>query len=278
MIAFSLVIEQWKSGILNESSANHIHERFLISRWLDGAFGLRRIRMAGMLQRVLAGCKLVVGWLRGGGACFVGTTWAFMGVRHVCQKLASRLVRRVRLGLCSFKLVHGLGLQAAPLRFELGFLCGNLRAVRAAHQRGHQRQQRRTQRERGARDRCLVAYTRVVRDGFAHDAYQRTGALFVTTCVNFGWRNYMGACGRPARLGKKWYFPSLVTSLEARKARFLAQTSRLRGKCGESSDGKFDFLPKIGSKRYGHSESSKSCQFRLAEGTATEGDGAKGRR
>lgn len=221
---------------------------------------------------------MVAGWLRGGGACFVGTTWAFMGVRHVCQKLASRLVRRVRLGLCGFKFVHGLGLQAAAFRFELGFLRGNLHAVRAEHQRGHQRQQRRAQRKRGARDRCLVAQKRIVRDGFAHDAHQRTGALFVTTCANFGRRNCMVACGRPARLGKKSNFPSLETSLEARKVQFLVQTSRLRGKCGESSDGKFHFLPKIGSKRYGHSESSKSCQLRLAEGAALERNGAKGRR
>ena len=61
---------------------------------------MRRIRMAGMLQRVLAGCKLVAGWLRGGGACFVGTTGAFMPAsRQACLSGLNALVVMAMMGM-----------------------------------------------------------------------------------------------------------------------------------------------------------------------------------
>lgn len=61
---------------------------------------MRRIRMAGMLQRVLTGCKLVVGWLRGGGACFVGTTWAFVPAsRQACLSGLNALAVMAMMGM-----------------------------------------------------------------------------------------------------------------------------------------------------------------------------------
>lgn len=53
----------------------------------------------GQLGKVM-GCKLAVGWFRGGGACFVGTTWAFMPAsRQACLSELNALAVMAMMGM-----------------------------------------------------------------------------------------------------------------------------------------------------------------------------------